>query len=194
MLYTHPTSCINGGILSSALSILFLAALAVEFGFSAYAKFKNRETFGSVLHEYGMRSRRLRRATTFIVPATEGALCVLLLTLQHPWTDVGAWGALGFLIVVTAALAVRAVRGDKRFRCGCGGDLDQTHDAGALILRNAALIFFTAVVIRLAAPLEASVLQRLEVYCCGAVIVMAIRLSATMVSRFRELSEWNTSA
>jgi hypothetical protein len=97
---------------------------------SAWVKFSNLKDFAEILDGYPFRIKPI-----FIV-IFEAALGVLLISFYSGFIVFGLIGASIFIGLATSVILLRAIRGEKKLRCGCGRDLSETHDARWLIARN----------------------------------------------------------
>lgn len=116
----------------------FIAALSLH---SAGSKLADSRNFRAILREYSALPNSPLLAT--LVPLTEIAIGLLVLS-QNLWLcRLGLLGFAAFLVMVTGVISIRAFRGERKFRCGCSGDLNREHDARLLITRNLALFLCT---------------------------------------------------
>lgn len=108
--------------------------------FSAWSKLMDPRGFRDVLREYPLIPRTSIRTLSRLVPAFEIATGGVLLS-QSAWlTRLGVFLAFGFIGLVTVSIASRVWRGERKFRCGCSGDLSRPHSAHLLLTRNTILL------------------------------------------------------
>jgi hypothetical protein len=119
----------------------FLATLLLG---SAWTKFRNRDTFHDIVRSYPFARLVNARLVVWLVPWMETALGLALFSLNRQLAEPALAGTLGFLALATAAVAGRWLRGEKRFRCGCGDDLRDEESVLGMLVRNGVLIAVAA--------------------------------------------------
>ena len=168
----------------------FLGALLLS---SSATKFQHPRQFQEITREYPW--GRLWARVALAVPVFEGLAALLLFSFQDPFCRIGKWATLGFLLAATAGLAARRIRGERRFRCGCGPDPSHVQSASVLLVRNAALTAITAAAL-ISSPTRletrAPALQFYAVLAgCG--LVLAARLVAAAWTARGAIEEWKAS-
>ena len=120
-------------------------ALALLFGTAAWHKLSDRRRFEATLEAYSLLPPRSGRAFSWLLPASELAIAAALLL---PTASRGAAAAAGTLLLLySGAIAINLGRGRHRIDCGCFASGAATPLSGALLLRNAALITATLVLL-----------------------------------------------
>ncbi len=120
----------------------FLGALLLS---SAWAKLQAPEEFRAIAAAYPFARWLPVRYWAPLVGPLEALLGGFLLVL-HPFVAVAALAAsLFFLGLATGGVAWRLSRGERRFRCGCGTNLEDEVSPVGVFLRNG-LLFALAVV------------------------------------------------
>ena len=127
----------KGPLILAAASVI--GALLIV---SALTKIRDPRTFRKIVAEYPIFAGHSGAAYAVSrgVPWVEFTLGLLLLSSRADLARVGFCGALVFLSLATLALAHRAAGGERKIRCGCGSDPDETHSLILLLLRNSLLL------------------------------------------------------
>ena len=174
------------------MGILFATNIAgMWFLASAWSKLRDPRTFSEIVPTYplpgALRSAHFIRA----VPIFESATGLALLSAHPRVVSLGACVALLFIACASLMVAIRWTRGERRFRCGCGGDLAESSPAAEVLARNLGLAALLAVSVWGAGstsyPIEAVAPALLT--GCGAVI--GARLAGAARSAWGFSKEWN---
>jgi hypothetical protein len=173
-----------------ALTALVSCALGMGLLAAAWAKVRDFDLFLELVRGYPLPGRLGPRAVAVGVPALEGVLGTALLSLHPLLSRVGAAGTLALLAAVSGAVGYRLLRGEKRFRCGCGGDLAADHSAAAVLLRNALLA--AAAGLAVAGP-AAGPAGALPLWLTGAGLVLGAKGAAAALRARRFAREWTAS-
>src|SRR5262245_56061435 len=173
--------------------VLFMASLVawVLLG-SAWAKIREPGVFRQILRQYGASARFARRGTR-AVPLAELAVAACLLSLQASWIRVALFGACAFFVAASGLVVFRAMRGDTRFRCGCGGDLSQPHHAGWMLARNAALFGMCVTAMLLGLEARYSLPDAVPAYLMSATLLATIKLSHAARMAHGAINEWTAA-
>ncbi|MDM0111445.1 MauE/DoxX family redox-associated membrane protein [Variovorax sp. J22R133] len=109
--------------------------MACIFLLGAMAKLWDIPLFMALMENYGLLPRWLLKPVAWLLPLCEATAGVLLLPVGTRFA--GACLALVLLAIVSGAVAINLVRGQRRIDCGCGGDSLELSEG--LLARNAAL-------------------------------------------------------
>ena len=109
--------------------------MACIFLLGAIAKLVDVPLFTALMENYGLLPRWLLKPVAWLLPMLEGLAGVLLLPTATRLA--GASLALALLAIVSGAVAINLVRGQRRIDCGCGGDSLELSEG--LLARNAIL-------------------------------------------------------
>ena len=169
------------------LTVLFCCVVGALLLFSAGAKLRDWVTFREIVRGYRLPGLA---ALAVAVPLLEVVLGLALLSLEPRLTAWGLGGALAFLGRASAAVARRRLRGEKRFRCGCGGDLSEEHPALALLARNGLLIILLAVALVFGENASPRVGERFPVYLTAGATAVGLKLLNALLRARRFRSEW----
>src|SRR5262245_13297429 len=107
---------------------------------SAWPKFRDVATFTELAGSYPLPRWLKSKSWMIAVPGLESLLAAALLSLDGRLAPAALSGALSFVGGATCLIAARLARGEKRFRCGCGGDFTEEQNADLLMIRNLFLI------------------------------------------------------
>jgi hypothetical protein len=110
--------------------------LGALFVLSAWAKFRAPEEFRDIAAAYPLARWLPARVWASWVAPLEMALGTGLLSLQRGVVAPALIGSLVLLGVATWGVGWRLLRGERRFRCGCGSALDEESSAALVLLRN----------------------------------------------------------
>jgi hypothetical protein len=113
---------------------LAAAALAVVFGFAAFAKMLDGRRWNRALRSYGLPDR-VRRGAAWLVPMIEIAVALLVVL---GFASTAGVVALGVLLAFSGAIVIGRVRRGRRLDCGCFGG-SSSRDYRFLLGRNAGL-------------------------------------------------------
>jgi|GEM_PF-5266358 len=122
------------------LSPIVCSFTAALFLSSAWTKARSPNQFLALLKSYPLPEVLKTKFSAYCVIVFEVAVGVALLNLSGFRALIGLSIGLSFLLLATAFIAVRWTKGERRFRCGCGGNLDDEEDAAQLLVRNISLI------------------------------------------------------
>jgi hypothetical protein len=117
--------------------------LAVMFSVSAVTKLADREGFKSALASFAV-PEGLQAPARVLIPLLELVIGIGLLPAVSAWA--AAVGALGLLVVLTAAVAANLLRG-RRPECHCFGQLSSAPVSWRTVLRNVVLMVAAAAVV-----------------------------------------------
>lgn len=158
---------------------------------AAWAKVRRFDTFIQIVRTYPLPGW-LRPSVGYAIPVVEALLAFALLS---PWPALAARGLVATLILLcpmSGAVALRLARGERRFRCGCGGDLTREHSAIFVLARNILVgAAVPAALLILRPGFEASV--QLPLYLAGAAVVLGLRLADAAVVGWRSALEWKAA-
>jgi Methylamine utilisation protein MauE len=171
--------------MTMAVSVfIFLGLLFLR---SALAKLRKPAVFWAILQRYpcGAWFRTVRRAT--LLPALELVLAgALLLPLRLPRIATG-YAATAFIILASAGIYGRYRRGEKRFACGCSGNLEEETAVSSMLVRNGALLLSACYAIsakwRSASPID---------YAMGLALLFAFDLFRTALIQNERIRNWKT--
>src|SRR5262245_37966536 len=127
--------------MTSQLICSFIGALLLS---SAWAKKRHPDVFVEIVRSYPLPSYLKTRAWARMVLLTESLLGLALLSGHDRVVDGGLWGAIIFIFAATCAVLARLARGERRFPCGCGGNLSEAQNATLLLVRNLLLLVLLA--------------------------------------------------
>jgi hypothetical protein len=175
------------------LMLVVAATIGALLIASAWAKVRDPRAFLRIVGEYPVFADHpgAARMASNATPWAELLLGLLLLSCRSGLVRVGFWGALGFVGLATLALAQRAARGEKRIRCGCAGNLEETHSLRFLLLRNCLLLAILTAGLAFPHPAVAPALADQAALCAagfGAVLTFKL-LGAAWTAR-RAVNEW----
>jgi hypothetical protein len=160
----------------------FLAALLVR---SAWAKIRRPEVFQTILEAYPFGSRLRVLHAARLAPAVELVLAGALALPVPAARLFGGCGTIAFIIFASAAIYVRYLRGEKRFACGCSGNLEEQTDASGMLIRNGLLLLVTAYALagyaRASSPVD---------YGLGLALLLAFDLSHTALQWEGRVRNW----
>lgn len=167
--------------------------VGVWFLASAWFKWRDPKTFAAILGTYPLLAPLRSALAVRVVPAVECAIGLALLSAQPRALLYGASVAWLFVASASAVVAIRLARGERRFRCGCGGNLGESHAAAAVLARNAVL---AALLVGVMLHIE-SMSNRTEAVLpalltgCGA--VLGVRFAGAARFAWRATREWKAS-
>lgn len=119
---------------------LISSFVGVFFGTSAWSKFRDPVTFSRISRDYPLPRLVSARFVGRTIPYLELALALCLLGWPFWSVTLPTIGAILFLAAVSLGVGVRLSRGERRFPCGCTGDLTASHSALGVLGRNLLLI------------------------------------------------------
>jgi hypothetical protein len=172
---------------------------------SAWGKIRDPRAFLKIVGEYPLFARHpgttsvmthvIKRGITTAIPWVEVTLGLLLLSSWTGLTRLGFRGALVFVGLATIALAQRAAGGERRIRCGCGGDLDETHSLAFLLLRNCLLLaaMTAGLVFSHAMTSHPPVDQAVSLCAVGFGVVLTLKLLRAAWAARRAANEWRVA-
>src|SRR5262249_19472807 len=172
-----------GELISSFLAVVFLS--------SAWSKFRDPATFVMIMESY--RLPRGMRISARGIPWLEALLGLALLSPNVRWTVTALGGALVFILVASGAVAIRLLRGEKRFRCGCGGDLTEEHNGVGIIVRNILLILLVILGLVGASSHWLPATPVLPIYLIGMSLALCWQLGEALLRAWRFTYEWKAS-
>lgn len=117
------------------------AALAVIFLAGAWQKFREFEEFRGNVEAYGLLPSFMLLPVTLAVPVIEGLAGLLLLSVSTRMIGLGL--GVGLLAVVTTAIVINLLRGNRDIDCGCGGLFSHVGEqilGWGLVARNTVLL------------------------------------------------------
>jgi hypothetical protein len=178
------------------MSLMFSTFVACFFGLwllsSAWSKLRDPQAFGEIVRSYPLPRWVNPGALARGIPLLEVLLGLTLLSLDPRLAGPALIGTLGFLGMTTAAVISRLARGEKRFRCGCGGDLGEVHSGSVILLRNTLLIGLGIIGLASADGLSPSN-AALPIYLTGGGLVLGLKLAAALLRAWRYRTEWKVS-
>lgn len=151
---------------------------------SAWVKFRSLNDFAEILRDYSFKINPI-----FII-IFEAILGVLLISFYSAFVVFGLLGTIIFIGLATSIFLLRIIRGEKKFRCGCGRDLSQTHDARWLIVRN--LIILSCLIWALSG-FKSQTFVALEVfllYLVSSAVVLSLNFIGAFWRAGRAIREW----
>jgi len=113
---------------------MFVAFILLAAG---AAKLQSRREFVAVIRNYRLLPNGLVGWAAYVVPVSEVAVAVGLLTGYR--LDWAAAGATLLFVVFAAAIAVNLLRGRRHISCGCFGGGGEKELSWALVVRNSLL-------------------------------------------------------
>lgn len=126
-----------------ALALASRLVLAAVFAVAAVAKLSDREGTRQTVVAFGV-GKSLAPALALLLPVAELAVAVLL--LPSTTALAGALGALGLLVLFSAAIALNLIRG-REPECRCFGQLHSAPAGARTLVRNAGLAGVAAVAV-----------------------------------------------
>ena len=160
---------------------------------AAWAKLQDPGTFLEILGTYPLLGGFSRTTLTWAIPGLEGVLGLALL-LPFGWlTSAALVGALALVGLATFLVTVRWARGEKRFRCGCGGDLSEDQSAIGVVLRNGILIALLIVALTGLADTPVVFAAFLPVYLSAVGLVFGLKLASAALRAWRSIHVWKVS-
>ncbi len=118
----------------------FASALAVILLVGGWQKMRDPEVFAAAVENYRLLPDGLAMPTARLIPWIEILAGGMLLFPES--CALGALLTAGLLAVVTAAVAINLMRGNRAIDCGCGSLSSQPLSWG-LVLRNGVLLLLT---------------------------------------------------
>ncbi len=123
---------------------MLILIICISIGFqlllSALAKFRNFSTFLPIFHSYQFPAIFKNYFFARLLILTEALLGVSLLSLNEKIMWFGICGTIFFIFIANFLISIRLLKGEKKFRCGCGESLNEEHNALWLLIHNFALI------------------------------------------------------
>jgi hypothetical protein len=125
---------------------LVSAAVAVVLVLGALAKLRALEAFCLICSAYPGAAQLGVSTIAYGAVAAELVCGTLVLLPDRALNRAGLFASCTFIAATTVAVALRWRRGEKRFQCGCGTDLDAETSPQAILGRNivAAVALITA--------------------------------------------------
>jgi hypothetical protein len=183
----------DGGYIAAHVAAALCGALGVYFLVSAWAKLRDLEAFRLICIGYpGAAMIGVRTASWLIVCGETGIGALLIVPLRGGITY-GIAVALLWTAAASAAVAVRRLRGERWFRCGCGADLSEETSADFLLFRNALLMAgLTAALARggVSSMVSFGGMQGLLV---AADLVLGAYLIGAAARTWRQLRQWQAT-
>lgn len=172
---------------------VFCKSVGLGFLVSAWAKLRDIESFRAICAGYPGAARFGLRTTSSLILSGEFAIGAALLAPHDGSSRFALAAALLWTAATTAAVAGRRLRGERKFRCGCGTDLSEESSALWLLVRNvliAAGLLAAAAGgdLRATAPLD-SIPQTMA----AVGLLLGIQLLKTAISTLRRVREWRTA-
>jgi Methylamine utilisation protein MauE len=159
---------------------------------SAWSKLRRPESFRAIAAQYPFPRVMGERRLVWMIPWIEFTLALAVLTTREPYTLWGVAGTCLFLITASAAVLGRVLRGERRFRCGCGGDLSQSHSAGWILLRNFTWLLLLSRL--LVGTIPAAAGESVVPSCfAGVGLLASLKLAEAAHSTWRAITEWKVS-
>jgi hypothetical protein len=174
---------------------ILVAASFVGWWFlaSAWVKWRDPKTFAAILGTYPLLAPLRSALVVRVVPAVEGAIGLALLSVHPLALLYGASVALLFVASVSAVVAIRLARGERRFRCGCGGNLGESHSAAAVLARNAVIVTLLVCVIFHIESISDRTEPVLPAFLAGGGAMLGVRFAGAVRFAWRATREWKAS-
>ena len=118
------------------IATIFITILGFTFLFSAWAKCKDLQLFQKILATYSNSNLFQSKIFSISIIVYEVLVAFLLLINQPLLTKIGLFLAIIFIICANLLLVIRLLRGDYKFRCGCGSSLEKEQNVIWSILKN----------------------------------------------------------
>jgi hypothetical protein len=126
------------------MEVLVLSVIiGTQFSLSALAKISDLSAFVTILGNYPLIRYLNYKTLAVIIIVFEIWLGFSLLSLQGEIIRFALIGAIIFIFLASLLSFIRLIKGEKKFRCGCGGSLDEEQSGVWLLIRN----FFWLVVL-----------------------------------------------
>lgn len=167
-------------VIALCLSLLFLS--------SSEHKRRHALRFRAQLQAYELLPESLLRATASGLRWFELLLAALILI---PASRAAA-GAMAMLLLLAygAAILINLLRGRRNIDCGCGGDSQPL--SGALVLRNALLAVFAALLLLPAAPRALHASDLLPIAALTALLIMSYLATNQLILNHSVQQSWGT--
>lgn len=160
---------------------------------TAWSKYREPRKFLEIVQDYPWLRSTMPRRWVWMVPWLEALLGVALLSL-NPWLTTAALvGVLLWILLASIAVAARLVRGERRFRCGCGGNLDEEHSAAGVLQRNGLLSILVGGVLAIGHPGWPVDTAVLPVYLTAVGGVLGVGLAGAALRAWRNTGQWKVS-
>jgi hypothetical protein len=170
-------------------AIVFCEALGLSFLISAWTKAHDMEAFRLIAMGYPGVSRLGVRASASIIVLAETVIGTALIGAM--WrTDIGATAAILWIVTASGAIALRRMRGEKRFQCGCGSDLSEETSAALLLVRNTLLLAGLAAVLAFTSDQPISSSELTADLLTAAAVLLSIHLLRAATRTWRRVREW----
>jgi len=182
-----------GGYVTAHIAAALCGALGIYFLLSAWAKLRDLEAFRLILIGYPGAAMIGVRAASLLIVCGEAGIGALLIVPVQGGITYGIAAALVWTAAASAAVAVRRLRGERWFRCGCGTDLSEETSADFLMFRSVLLMAgLTAALARGGVPsvVSSGATQGLLI---AADLVLGAYLMGAMVRTWRQLRQWRAA-
>ncbi len=167
-------------MIDPAIALALRLALAALFASAALHKLRDLASFEAALADYQLLPTAARRASAWLLVASEIAAVAALLA----GSALGAGLAAALLAVYAGAVAANLARGRRHIDCGCAGPALRQSLSGWLVARNLVLC---ATSLGLLAPEATRPLHALDLFTAAAAAISAGLLYA---ASNRLLAEW----
>lgn len=166
-------------------------AIGTYLFLSAVEKSRNFSTFAEIFKSYRIPLLAKSRKVVIGIVLIEFVLALSLLSFNDKMVWVGLCGTLIFISLATIGIAARLLKGEKRFRCGCGKDLAEESSAVWLMLRN--LILLAVLSFCLSCATAASLQwsdETLFIYLSGLGCLSIVQLGDAALKAINHIKKW----
>jgi len=182
----HP----NNILVASDAAAILCSAVAISFLISVWAKIREMEAFRLICAGYpGISIIGVRAAASLILLA-EAAIGVALLIPYRQSLSSGIAASLVWIAAASSVIALRRLRGERKFRCGCGSDLSKETSAEWLLVRNAIVMAALATVLVLGGVKSVTAFEVISDLLTALGVVLGIYLLAAAARTWRQVREW----
>lgn len=165
--------------------------IGTQFILSALGKTKDLKTFKSILNSYKVPKLISSKKAIQAIIAFEFVLGLFFLSLFQTLSLIAVVGAILFILMTVVLILNRWMNGEKKFRCGCGDNLEQESNALFLIFRN---LIYLGLLIGVLANLHLinNFLTKdlLFIYLTGFGLVAVLRICKAIYNALNYIKEW----
>ncbi|MGI8638681.1 MAG: MauE/DoxX family redox-associated membrane protein [Pyrinomonadaceae bacterium] len=176
--------------------LVFIICISIGFQLllSAIAKFRNFSTFLSIFQSYKFPAIFKNTFFARILILAEALLGVSLLSLNEKIIWFGICGTIFFIFIANVLISIRLVKGEKKFRCGCGETLNEEHNALWLLIRNFALILILFFCLSETISNSFQVSQpTLFIFLTGLGLLSVIKLASAVFKAIFAIKQWKAA-
>ncbi len=115
--------------------------IGTQFLLSAWAKVRDLPTFLAILANYPLIASLPKKTFAFLIIIFEICLGFSLISFQGELIRLAFFGAIIFIICANILAFIRLIKGEKKFRCGCGESLNEEQSSFWLLFKNFVWLF-----------------------------------------------------